>query len=136
MMANDLQGLRILLVEDDFLIADDLARRLAAAGAEVIGPAATLSGALALYESCGQVHAVILDINLRGTIVFPLAQRLQRDAVPFVFCTGNADDPIGAEFKSVARFVKPLSHHRFITMAGLIASMSAATPTHATHCPM
>lgn len=126
MTRHELQGCRILLVEDDFLIADDFARRLALAGADIIGPAATLAAALSLYESSGAIHAVILDINLRGTLVFPLAQRLQQDGVPFVFCTGYGDEPIGPEFKSVARFEKPISHQSFAAMIDAIARMKPA----------
>jgi DNA-binding response OmpR family regulator len=136
MMRKDLQGCRVLLVEDDFLIADDFARRLTIAGADVIGPAATLAAALALYQSSGTIHAVILDINLRGETVFPLAHRLQQDAVPFLFCTGYGDDPIDADFKSVARFEKPVSHHGFTAMIDLIAQMRDAAPRQPGRLPM
>jgi CheY-like chemotaxis protein len=124
MMSQSLHGCRVLLVEDDFLIADDFLRRLHSAGAEVIGPAATLDGAMALYESCGRVHFVVLDINLRGTTVFPLAARLRADDVPFLFCTGYGEEVIDGSFQNVQRFEKPISQHGFARMVDLISRLT------------
>jgi CheY-like chemotaxis protein len=118
-----LRGFRVMVVEDDFLIADDFSRRLLSLGATVIGPAATLDGAHALYESTPDIDAAVLDINLRGTLIFPFAQRLEADGVPFVFCTGYGDDPISECLRHVTRFEKPLSHQGFAAMAALIAGL-------------
>lgn len=140
---TSLQGCRVLLVEDDFLIADDFARRLEAVGAEVIGPAATLPAALALYESSERLDVIILDINLRGTNVFPLAEQLLADGVPFLFCTGYGDEPIRNGLAGVPRFEKPISHHGFTAMIELIRQMQlrsgqafSHTPASAPHLPM
>lgn len=130
MLHTNLQGCRVLLVEDDFLIADDFARRLASAGAEVIGPAATLRAGLALYETSGTIDVVILDINLRGTPVFPLAHRLTEDKVPFLFCTGYGEEPISAIFANVPRFEKPTSQHGFAQMIDLIKQMQLTSDHH------
>lgn len=126
MMSQSLQDCRILLVEDDYLIADDFVRRLRHAGAHVIGPAATLEGAWTLYKSSALVDFVVLDVNLRGTTVFPLAERLREDGVPFLFCTGYGDAAIDCSFRDVERFEKPISQHVFAQMVDLISRQHIA----------
>lgn len=143
MKDKSLQGCRVLLVEDDFLIADDFARRLETAGAEVIGPAATLPIALSLYESSEKIDFVILDISLRGTAVFPMARRLDEDGVPFLFCTGYDDEPVRDGFGSVPHFEKPVSQHGFAAMIDLIdqsrqdaSRLASSMPAGSPHLPM
>lgn len=119
-----LRGCRVLVVEDDFLIADDFSRRLAAQGAEIVGPAATLEGARDLLDAAGsRVSIAVLDINLRGTLVFPLARHLEAAGIPFLFCTGYGEDPIADCFREVTRFEKPLSHQAFAEMVQMIARL-------------
>lgn len=118
-----LVGCRVLIVEDDFLIADDFTRRLLAAGAHILGPAATLDSARALCEQHPAPDVAVLDVNLRGTLVFPLAEQLERDGIPFLFCTGYGDDPMAGRFKGVTRFEKPLSHQAFSHLIGELAEM-------------
>ena len=120
MKSQCLQGCRVFLVEDDFLIADDFARRLAATGAEVVGPAATLESAMALYDAGGGIDFAILDVNLRGVSVLPLASHLREQGVPFAFCTGYGDAVIGDDFGQVRRFEKPLSQYGFATLIDCI----------------
>ena len=87
-----LQGLRILIVEDEVLIAMLLEQELCNAGADIVGPAASVAEALALIDAeQGALSAAVLDINLRGEMVLPVADRLARLRVPFVFTTGYAD---------------------------------------------
>lgn len=118
-----LRGCRVLVVEDDFLIADDFARRLAAFGAEITGPAATLDGARELLDAARRIDIAVLDINLRGTLIFPFAQHLEAMGIPFLFCTGYGEDPIADRFREVTRFEKPLSHQGFAEMVHMIARM-------------
>jgi len=89
-----LEGKRILLVEDEYFIVQDLARAFSAAGATVLGPAATLSEALELVVSSGALDGAVLDINLQGEMVFPLADVLVNRGVPFVFATGYGQEAI------------------------------------------
>jgi hypothetical protein len=79
---------RVLLAEDEFLIAEDLASALSAAGATVIGPAYSVAGALRLIESCGALDGAVLDVNLKGEAAFPIADALLGRGVPFVITTG------------------------------------------------
>lgn len=118
-----LRGCRVLVVEDDFLIADDFSRRLVAHGAQIVGPAATLDAALQALDQAGSVDVAVLDINLRGTLVFPLARHLEALDIPFLFCTGYGEDPIADCFREVTRFEKPLSHQGFAEMVQMIARL-------------
>jgi CheY-like chemotaxis protein len=108
-MARDLTltGRRILLVEDDYFIADDLVAALEARGAEVVGPAASLSHAMTLIENAGRLDGAVLDINLQGESVYPLADALQERSVPFVFATGYDAQTIPARYAHVSVCEKP-----------------------------
>jgi CheY-like chemotaxis protein len=82
---------RILVVEDEALIAMMFADDLSDAGAEVVGPVATVEDALRLVDSLtadGRLDAAVLDVNLGGESVEPVADRLATRGVPFVFATG------------------------------------------------
>src|SRR3954470_681835 len=86
---SSVKGRRLLIVEDDYLIAADLASSLEELGAEVIGPAGTVEDALELVQRSGEtLDGAVLDINLREQRVYPVATALARHGVPFVFVTG------------------------------------------------
>src|SRR5690242_15509080 len=80
-------GRKVLIVEDEYFIADDLVHQVTQAGARVVGPAATVEEALALLDEA-PIDLAVLDINLRGNVDFALADALERRNVPFVFATG------------------------------------------------
>ncbi|WP_309643579.1 HWE histidine kinase domain-containing protein [Phenylobacterium sp.] len=93
---TDLTGARVLIVEDAVLLALELETGLADAGAEVIGPAYELSEAMALLDQ--QIDAAVLDANLNGLSVTPVAEALAARGIPFVFATGYGDSagaPLG-----------------------------------------
>jgi DNA-binding response OmpR family regulator len=82
-----LAGSRILIVEDEFLVAMDLEDRLKREGCGVIGPAPRETKALALLEQ-GRPDAVVLDLNLGGKLPVDLANILVARQIPFVIVTG------------------------------------------------
>jgi DNA-binding response OmpR family regulator len=84
---------RILVVEDEAMVAMLVEDQLLEAGANVLGPVASLAAALALLDQAEGCDAAVLDVNLRGESVVPLADALARRGVPFLFMTGygNAD---------------------------------------------
>ncbi|CAN7644823.1 response regulator [Phenylobacterium sp. LjRoot219] len=88
-----LLGLEILLVEDEALVAAMLEDMLADFGCVLAGGAATVSEALAAVEAATEIDAAILDVNLGGEKVFPVADILVSRGVPIVFSTayGPAD---------------------------------------------
>jgi DNA-binding response OmpR family regulator len=78
---------QILVVEDEFLIAMELEQTLLRAGYRVVGPAPSLGTALELLRQV-RPHAAILDVNLAGERVTPVAEMLRAMAVPFVLASG------------------------------------------------
>ncbi len=106
--AWSLRGRSVLIVEDDFAIADDLQRAFERLGARVVGPVPVLDQALDLIQGNRPVDAAVLDINLRGTLVFPLARILRERGIPFVFATGYDQSVVPVEFRDVTRFEKPV----------------------------
>ncbi|WP_372621649.1 HWE histidine kinase domain-containing protein [Falsiroseomonas sp.] len=104
-----LRGLRILVAEDEPLIATDAAETLRALGCEVVGPASTLPQALALAEGGGHLDAAVLDVNLGGQPSFPLATLLAGRGVPVVFATGYSELPEGSGGAGAAVLRKPVA---------------------------
>lgn len=82
---------RILVVEDEAMVAMLVEDQLLEAGASVLGPAPSLAAALALLDRAEGCDAAVLDVNLRGESVVPLADALVRRGVPFLFMTGYGD---------------------------------------------
>jgi DNA-binding LytR/AlgR family response regulator len=107
MNAEALKDIHVLVVEDEFLLADDLSKMLQAQGAVVIGPVPTIDQANSLLGDALDIDAAILDVNLRDTLVYPVAERLKRLAVPFVFTTGYDQAVIPSEYRHTPRLYKP-----------------------------
>ena len=108
MADTELSGRRILVVEDEYLIADDICAVLNEAGAEVLGPAATTDAAAALIASGERIDGALLDINLRGTMIFDIADSLAQRGIPFVFATGYDRWAIPERFDKAPRMEKPI----------------------------
>ena len=107
--SRDPAGLRILVAEDEALIAMALGAELGDLGAEVVGPAKTLARARDLAGS-EPLDGAILDIDLRGELVYPAAEILAARGVPFVFCSGRGGRAESKDrFPGVATISKPAS---------------------------
>lgn len=129
MTDNDLLGRRIMVAEDEYVIALDLVMYLQDAGAEVIGPANSVENGLALLrETEGELDAAILDINLRNEYVFPLADKLAGLGVPYIFATGYDAVAIPEPHDQVARCEKPINPARLVS---LLSRNMAARPRKA-----
>lgn len=105
----DLSGCNILIVEDEFFIALELEDAFVGAGASVIGPVATVAEALALLDRAPALDAAVLDINLQGEMIFPVADRLLARDIPFVFATGYELTSIPTAYDKVTRCEKPVN---------------------------
>jgi len=103
-----LNARRILVVEDDYMLADDLRRDLERLGACVVGPAARVSDALRLLGSEGALDGAVLDVNLGGEKVFPVADALRARGIRFVFSTGYEEWALPDAYKEVPRCEKPI----------------------------
>ena len=107
-----LQGARVLVMEDEFLIAMALESLLADHGCVVVGPFATVDAGLAEAES-GELDAALLDVNLRDGLVSPVAARLLARGVPIILHTSH-DNPatLPDALRGLPRLAKPCSEER------------------------
>lgn len=111
-MVRMLEGKKILIVEDEVMLALDLRFAMEDMGADVIGPCHGLSRALEVAEGA-PIDGAILDVDLGGEAVFPLADRLRRRHVPFVFHTGRHNPAeLSGLYDGVAVCPKPISPER------------------------
>lgn len=117
-----LAGRRILVVEDEFLVAEYLSEILRTAGAQVLGPLGRVQETLDFVESNKDgVDAVVLDVNLHGQSSFPIADLLVRLGVRFVFTTGYDGGAIEPAYRGFPRCEKPFREE------ALLAALAPAT---------
>ena len=109
---------RILVVEDEYLVAEELAQELADVGALVLGPVSSVESALALLDGEARPDGAILDVNLGGERVFPLADTLIDRSVPMIFITGYDPATLSARFERVPVCEKPFKVSRIIDAIG------------------
>lgn len=104
---HELERPRILIVEDDFLLALRLEMLLSEAGYAIVGPVARLDEALGLVGR-EDIDAAILDVDLNGATVFPAAEALARQGKPFLFLTAYVEDEVyPAHLRARPRLGKP-----------------------------
>jgi CheY-like chemotaxis protein len=115
MSGLSLQGMRILIVEDNFVIADALCYLLSGYGAVVTGVAPTVQRAHAALDG-EDIDVAVLDINLNGASVVPFAERLHAGGIPFVFVTGygNHPDLLPEHLRDRPRLEKPVDGERLV----------------------
>jgi CheY-like chemotaxis protein len=99
--------LRVMIVEDEFIIADEIAMIVEGAGHAVIGPVASVEDATAMLGTDRPDFAII-DANLRGQSSSPLARSLAGMEIPFCVCTGYRLDDLQPTFGDVAVIQKPV----------------------------
>lgn len=102
-----LANCRILVVEDEYMLATELRSNLTDFGAVVLGPVGNVDAALELLEGEASLDGAVLDANLQGVMVFPVADRLEERGVPYLFTTGYDASTIPARFKHVPLVEKP-----------------------------
>jgi CheY-like chemotaxis protein len=102
-----LSGRRVLVVEDEFFLADDLVQAITQLGAEVLGPVPTRDEALDLLATAGPIDLAVLDINLEDEAVYPVADLLVARGVPFLFATGYSRALVPTQYQHVPRWEKP-----------------------------
>ncbi len=108
---GSLTGLRILIVEDDALVALNLQEFVESLGCTVVGPTGRLSEALAILET-QEIDGAMLDINLHGEMVYPLAERLAEREIPILFCSGYAfTSAVPPRFAHYPQIAKPCAEH-------------------------
>jgi CheY-like chemotaxis protein len=104
------EKLSILVVDDESLIVMLLEDMLLDLGCNVVGPASAVAPAIALIEAAGQtIDGAILDVNLRGELIYPVADLLQARNVPFVFVTGYASHGVDPRYAAIPAVAKPFA---------------------------
>jgi two-component SAPR family response regulator len=98
--------MRVLIVEDEAIVAIMAEMFIESLGHSVIGPASCVESALKLIEN-NQVDAALLDVNLTGEYVYPVANKLIELAIPFVFTTGYAVDGLNDSYHNIEVIAKP-----------------------------
>jgi CheY-like chemotaxis protein len=110
-----LEGYSVLVVEDDFLVAEVLVDILEDAGAKVVGPFGWVDeGVGAVNDSKGTIDCAVLDINLHGLKSYPIADALKAHNIPFVFTTGYSGEAIPDAYRPFPRYEKPFNPERLI----------------------
>jgi DNA-binding response OmpR family regulator len=107
-VAGAFSALRILIVEDEYYLAADLAEALRGQGADVVGPVGTLVEAAEMVER-ERIDCAILDMNLRGDMAYPIADRLEQAGIPFLIATGYNGASLPKRFSNVPRVEKPFN---------------------------
>ncbi len=129
---NAINSNRIMIVEDEALVALALAESMAELGFSVVGPLHNLKDAeLAVAQN--PIDGAILDVNLNGSLVYPLADKLRKRKVPFVFITGYSADNIDSRFREVPVLQKPIEHEtlrRVFVMSGKSDNDDAIPAAH------
>lgn len=97
-------GKKILIVEDEYLIASELDQSFKSFGVDVLGPASSIEKA---GEYVDDADAAVLDVGINGELVFPIADRLMERRKPFVFYTGYNAAVLPDRFRHVAVVSKP-----------------------------
>jgi CheY-like chemotaxis protein len=115
-------GRRVLLVEDEPIVAWLLKDMLVDLGCSVVGPAADVNQALAMIDA-ESIDVAVLDVNLRGQMSYPIADVLVARGVPFVFSTGYDKDRLLDGYRTFPTLQKPF-HRSDLgdTLAKLLAS--------------
>lgn len=107
-MTQELAGRRILIVEDESLVAMLLETILEDMGCTPVGPASSIDEGLRLVSS-EQLDGALLDVNVAGRQIFPVAEALRERGVPFVFSTGYGEGGLPDEWRGQRTIQKPFT---------------------------
>lgn len=108
-MSQPLAGRRVLVVEDEPLVAMLLEVILEDMGCTPVGPAASVGDGLAIMAGGEPIDAALLDVNVAGQLVFPIAAALSARGVPFVFSTGYGEGGLSDEWRGHPTIQKPFT---------------------------
>jgi CheY-like chemotaxis protein len=107
MAGSALRDRRILVVEDEYLIATTLSDQLEGVGSIVVGPVASVERAIKALEANPAIDAAILDVNLGGEMAYPVADELLARNIPFVFTSGYEGGALHKRYPKIRNCPKP-----------------------------
>jgi len=107
MARPSLRDRRILIVEDEYLVAMSLAEALQDAGSIVLGPVPSVDKAITKIESEPHIDGAVVDVNLGGVLAYPVADLLIARKIPFVFTSGYEDNLLRDRYSQVKNCAKP-----------------------------
>ncbi|WP_368922586.1 MULTISPECIES: response regulator [Brevundimonas] len=108
-MTDIFTGRRVLIVEDESLVAMLLETILSDMGCDVIGPESNVDDGLRIASGTGKLDAALLDVNVAGQEVFPVAEALKARGVPFVFSTGYGEAGLPEHWRGNPTVQKPFT---------------------------
>ncbi len=108
-MTQPLTGRRVLVVEDESLVAMLLETILEDMGCTPVGPASNIDDGAAMARDTTDLDAALLDVNVAGRQVFPVAEALKARGVPFVFSTGYGEGGLPDEWRGNPTIQKPFT---------------------------
>jgi two-component SAPR family response regulator len=112
---NELNGVRLLVVEDNYLVATDLCSALLRRGAIILGPAGSLPRTRELLRR-QTADCALLDLNLNGVLAFELAEDFQRAGVPTIFTTGYDPAFVPEGLRDVPCLQKPVNFNALVRL--------------------
>lgn len=115
----------VMIVEDEYLTALNLAMEVEDQGASVTGPFSSVSQAIGILRGPEKPDVAILDIRLQNNNVFPVADLLMKNGIPFVFTTGYSKNDLPARYAQTPHFEKPFSPENCVEKALLLAKAHA-----------
>ena len=128
-------GRRVLVVEDEFLVSLATTDLLESIGCEIVGPAAKLGQALQLAQS-ESLDAAVLDINIAGDMIWPVAAELRHRGVPFLFLSALTPLMIFPTLFAAAPCLdKPLEQNRLLRHLSAMWGISADEATPLAYSP-
>ncbi|MBR0760710.1 response regulator [Bradyrhizobium japonicum] len=117
-----LHGCRVLVIEDEYFLANDIEEALKSHGARIIGPYAELEAACRRAEQ-DHFDVAVVDVNLRNKKAWPVADELVRQGIPFIFCTGYNATVIPERFADVSVWQKPIDVLKIVEDIELLCRM-------------
>lgn len=123
----DLSGLTVLVVEDNYYLANEICTTLRLHAAAIAGPTSNVEHALELATTT-KLDCAVLDINLHGEFSFELAEELRRRSVPLIFATGYDKAVLPAPFLDAVRLEKPVDLDALLRAVSTITAVAARPP--------
>ena len=117
MVRSKLDGRSILIVEDDYMLAEELAETVRSAGGHTAGVVPDVEGALTLLDSGVRVDGALLDIKLGEEVSFPIAEVLRARGVPVIFISGYDDWFVPGELDEIPLYRKPMDPDNVVRLS-------------------